>query len=95
MERPDKDISEFQGINTVLTTFAEEVIKTQPELAANILLNIKNISNEHHPLVEQSFILDNFENHDLAKYTVFKELNSFNHELARLILMTKNNLIKN
>ncbi|MDT7995765.1 hypothetical protein RQ727_17795 [Acinetobacter baumannii] len=56
-------VTEFQGINTVLTTFAEEVIKTQPELAANILLNIKNISNEHHPLVEQSFILDNFENH--------------------------------
>ncbi|HCG3520199.1 TPA: hypothetical protein NJU43_001367, partial [Acinetobacter baumannii] len=53
-------VTEFQGINTVLTTFAEEVIKTQPELAANILLNIKNISNEHHPLVEQSFILDNF-----------------------------------
>ncbi len=71
-------VTEFQGINTVLTTFAEEVIKTQPELAANILLNIKNISNEHHPLVEQSFIL-----------------NSFNHELARLMILTKNNLIKN
>ena len=64
--------SEFQGINSVLTTFAEEVIKTQPELAANILLNIKNISNEHHPLVEQSFILDNFENHELAALKIKK-----------------------
>ncbi|MDV2947705.1 hypothetical protein RZ540_14380 [Acinetobacter baumannii] len=88
-------VTEFQGINTVLTTFAEEVIKTQPELAANILLNIKNISNEHHPLVEQSFILDNFENHDLASLNIKEALNSFNHELARLMILTKNNLIKN
>ncbi|MEX3807781.1 hypothetical protein AB3503_16800 [Acinetobacter baumannii] len=87
-------VTEFQGINTVLTTFAE-VIKTQPELAANILLNIKNISNEHHPLVEQSFILDNFENHDLASLNIKEALNSFNHELARLMILTKNNLIKN
>ncbi|ENT3301215.1 hypothetical protein MJ012_07585 [Acinetobacter baumannii] len=87
--------SEFQGINSVLTTFAEEVIKTQPELAANILLNIKNISNEHHPLVEQSFILDNFENHELAALKIKEALNSFNHELARLMILTKNNLIKN
>ncbi|MFG4419047.1 hypothetical protein ACFZ9R_05000, partial [Acinetobacter baumannii] len=72
-----------------------EVIKTQPELAANILLNIKNISNEHHPLVEQSFILDNFENHDLASLNIKEALNSFNHELARLMILTKNNLIKN
>ncbi|MGF2360323.1 hypothetical protein ACHBY2_17570 [Acinetobacter baumannii] len=88
-------VTEFQGINTVLATFAEEVIKTQPELAANILLNIKNISNEHHPLVEQSFILDNFENHDLASLNIKEALNSFNHELARLMILTKNNLIKN
>ncbi|WFS95007.1 hypothetical protein MTS96_11535 [Acinetobacter baumannii] len=88
-------VTEFQGINTVLTTFAEEVIKTQPELAANILLNIKNISNEHHPLVEQSFILDNFENHDLESLNIKEALNSFNHELARLMILTKNNLIKN
>ncbi len=88
-------VTEFQGINTVLTTFAEEVIKTQSELAANILLNIKNISNEHHPLVEQSFILDNFENHDLASLNIKEALNSFNHELARLMILTKNNLIKN
>ncbi|EMR5920893.1 hypothetical protein WJX44_000062 [Acinetobacter baumannii] len=88
-------VTEFQGINTVLTTFAEEVIKTQPELAANILLNIKNISNEHHPLVEQSFILDNFENHGLASLNIKEALNSFNHELARLMILTKNNLIKN
>ncbi|MCT2475320.1 hypothetical protein MNL93_15875 [Acinetobacter baumannii] len=88
-------VTEFQGINTVLTTFAEEVIKTQPELAANILLNIKNISNEHHPLVEQSFILANFENHDLASLNIKEALNSFNHELARLMILTKNNLIKN
>ncbi|MBR7726934.1 hypothetical protein KC095_18460 [Acinetobacter nosocomialis] len=88
-------VTEFQGINTVLTTFAEEVIKTQPELAANILLNIKNISNEHHPLVEQSFILDNFENHDLASLNIKEALNSFNQELARLMILTKNNLIKN
>ncbi|AIL77353.1 hypothetical protein IX87_01505 [Acinetobacter baumannii] len=82
-------VTEFQGINTVLTTFAEEVIKTQPELAANILLNIKNISNEHHPLVEQSFILDNFENHDLASLNIKEALNSFNHELARLMILTR------
>ncbi|MBE2165328.1 hypothetical protein IIQ44_16330 [Acinetobacter oleivorans] len=88
-------VTEFQGINTVLTTFAEEVIKTQPELAANILLNIKNISNEHHPLVEQSFILDNFENHELASLEIKEALNSFNDELARLMILTKNNLIKN
>ncbi|MGF2330037.1 hypothetical protein ACHB02_08500 [Acinetobacter baumannii] len=88
-------VTEFQGINTVLTTFAEEVIKTQPELAANILLNIKNISNEHHPLVAQSFILDNFETHDLASLNIKEALNSFNHELARLMILTKNNLIKN
>ncbi|MCU4525928.1 hypothetical protein KTI57_04905 [Acinetobacter pittii] len=88
-------VTEFQGINTVLTTFAEEVIKTQPELAANILLNIKNISNEHHPLVEQSFILDNFENHELASLEIKEALNSFNDESARLMILTKNNLIKN
>ncbi len=88
-------VTEFQGINTVLTTFAEEMIKTQHELDANILLNIKNISNEHHPLVEQSFILDNFENHDLASLNIKEALNSFNHELARLMILTKNNLIKN
>ncbi|WP_265597311.1 hypothetical protein [Acinetobacter baumannii] len=39
-------VTEFQGINTVLTTFAEEVIKTQPELAANIrpLAKVKTTS---------------------------------------------------
>lgn len=88
-------VTEIQGINCILTTFAEEVIKIQPELAANILLNIKNITNEQHPLVEQSFILDNFENHELASLKIKEALKSFNDELARLMIMTKNNLIQN
>ncbi|EHU3229887.1 hypothetical protein AYA93_RS16800 [Acinetobacter baumannii] len=93
MERPDKDIFKFQGINTFLTVFAEEIIKSQPNLAANILLNIKNLADENHPLVEQAFILDNFENPELAKDTVFQALSGFNNELARLLLMTKNSLM--
>ncbi|WP_336964052.1 hypothetical protein [Acinetobacter pittii] len=85
----------IQGINSMLTTFAEEVIKIHPELAANILLNIKDISNDHHPLIEQSFILDNFENHDLAALKIKEALTSFNVELARLMQMTKNKLLQN
>nr|EKW0352297.1 hypothetical protein [Acinetobacter baumannii]ELB1710683.1 hypothetical protein [Acinetobacter baumannii] len=44
-------------------------------------------------LVEQAFILDNFENPELAKDTVFQALSGFNNELARLLLMTKNSLM--
>ncbi|ASO71047.1 MULTISPECIES: hypothetical protein [Acinetobacter calcoaceticus/baumannii complex] len=88
-------VTEIQGVNSVLTTFAEEVIKIQPELAADILLNIKNISIDHHPLVEQSFILDNFENHELAALKIKEALHSFNQELTRLMVMTKNHLIQN
>lgn len=87
-------VTEIQGINSILTTFAEEVIKIKPELAADILLNIKNISNEHHPLVEQSFILDNFENHELAALKIKEALKSFNEELARLMILTKNKLLQ-
>nr|WP_312821783.1 hypothetical protein [Acinetobacter oleivorans] len=92
MKNNKENTADLIGRQALLTTFVEEVVRSSPNMAASILMNIKELSNEHHPLVSQAFTIDHFENHNMAGNVIKNALHGFDMELARMLKLTVENL---
>ncbi|EXR42033.1 MULTISPECIES: hypothetical protein [Acinetobacter calcoaceticus/baumannii complex] len=92
MKNNVQNTADLIGRQALLTTFVEEVVRSSPNMAATILMNIKELSNEHHPLVTQAFTMDHFENHDMAGNVIKNALHGFDMELAKMLKLTVENL---
>ncbi|EOQ73070.1 hypothetical protein [Acinetobacter lactucae] len=92
MKNTEVTTADLIGRQALLTTFVEEVVRSSPDIAASILMNIKQLTNEHHPLVTQAFTMDHFENHDMAGNIIKNALHGFDMELARMLKLTVENL---
>ncbi|MDH2493686.1 hypothetical protein QDR31_01080 [Acinetobacter baumannii] len=92
MKNNKDNTADLIGRQALLTTFVEEVVRSSPNMAASILMNIKELSNEHHPLVSQAFTIDHFENHNMAGNVIKNALHGFDMELARMLKLTVENL---
>lgn len=79
---------DLQGKNAVLMMFVNQIIHSNPNLAASILISIKEISASHNPMIKQLFTSDHFETSELASKAISVVLKGFNDELDKLIDLT-------
>ncbi|AZM38114.1 hypothetical protein EJP75_05805 [Acinetobacter baumannii] len=79
---------DLQGKNSVLMMFVNQIIHSNPNLAASILISIKEISDQNNPMIKQLFTSDHFETSELASKAISVVLKGFNDELDKLIDLT-------
>lgn len=84
----DIKIFDLQGKNAVLMMFVNQIIHSNPNLAASILISIKEISDQNNPMIKQLFTSDHFETSELASKAISVVLKGFNDELDKLIDLT-------
>ena len=79
---------DLQGKNAVLMMFVNQIIHSNPNLAASILISIKEISASHNPMIKQLFTSDHFETPEVASEAISVVLKGFNDDLDKLIDLT-------
>ncbi|MFW1950517.1 hypothetical protein [Acinetobacter beijerinckii] len=79
---------DLQGKNAVLMMFVNQIIHSNPNLAASILISIKEISDQNNPMIKQLFTSDHFETLEVASEAISVVLKGFNDELDKLIDLT-------
>ena len=84
----DIKIFDLQWKNAVLMMFVNQIIHSNPNLAASILISIKEISASHNPMIKQLFTSDHFETPEVASEAISVVLKGFNDELDKLIDLT-------
>ena len=84
----DIKIFDLQGKNAVLMMFVNQIIHSNPNLAASILISIKVISDHNYPMIKQLFTSDHFETPEVASEAISVVLKGFNDELDKLIDLT-------
>ncbi|ENV37494.1 hypothetical protein F959_01617 [Acinetobacter venetianus RAG-1 = CIP 110063] len=79
---------DLQGKNAALMMFVNQIIHSNPNLAASILISIKEISDQQNPVIQKLFVLDYFETPEVASEAISVVLQGFNDELNKLIDLT-------